>query len=41
MNTQRGLSYHHFFRAGHAMPYDAPAAALAFVEVCVLGGACL
>ncbi|KAI9874851.1 MAG: hypothetical protein M1830_009184 [Pleopsidium flavum] len=36
---ERGLSYHHILRAGHAVPHDQPAAAFAFVRDFVLGNA--
>ena len=36
---QRGLSYHHILSAGHAVPYDQPAAAFAFVRDFVVGDA--
>ncbi|MCJ1377697.1 hypothetical protein MMC17_000793 [Xylographa soralifera] len=36
---ERGLSYHHFLRAGHSVPHDQPTAAFAFVRDFVLGTA--
>ncbi|MCJ1390106.1 hypothetical protein MMC18_002964 [Xylographa bjoerkii] len=36
---ERGLSYHHFLRAGHSVPHDQPAAAFAFVRDFVIGTA--